>query len=93
MANFNIHFPESDDLSMLMQRDNEDSNVNDIPIDDMEELMNSSKDSAVCTIASFDGNKSGSDSKIINVAERYKPMVEDISYDNKYLFAFLLSKN
>ena len=53
MANFNIEFIESDDdLSMLTQRDNNhDRNVdeNDVELD-MEELLNSSRDSAVLRV-------------------------------------------
>ena len=84
MANFNIQFLDSDDdLSMLMQRDNE--NVNNIFIDDMEELLDSSRDSAVCSLVSVQVGDSNcdSDSEIINVAERYKPITEDISEDDE----------
>ena len=70
---------------MLTQRDNEDRNINDVVIDDMEELMDSSRDSAVCSLASVNCEQldSESDTEIINARERYKPMVEDIGDDDE----------
>ena len=82
MANFNIHFLDSnDDLLLLTQEDN-NRDVHNVALDvDMEDLMNPSVDSAVCSLASAHGNKSDSDEEVINVADRYKPITEDIFDD------------
>ena len=80
MANFDVKFLDSDnDLSLLTQEDR-NRNVNDQEINvDVENLMGSSIDSAVGSLVSFYGKDSESEAEMINVAECYKPMVEDIS--------------
>ena len=80
MANFDVKFLDSDDdLSLLTQEDN-NGNINNVAIDDMEDLLNSSRDGAVGSLASV---KCGDDSdtengEVLPIAERYKPFVEDI---------------
>ena len=80
MANFDVHFLDSDDdLSLLTQEDrSNERNINDVPID-MEDLMYSN--SAICSLVSVSGEESDSDenSERICVAECYKPITEDIS--------------
>ena len=79
MANFNEHFLDSDDdLSLLTQEDRNVEN-NEVPID-MEDLLNSSRDSAVRGLANFNGNKTLEDEcdhEVISVSERCKPITED----------------
>ena len=80
MANFIVHFLDSDDDLSLLTQENRNRNVNAEDIDvNMENLMDSSIDSAVGSLASFDRKDSESEPEMINVAEHYKPMVEDIS--------------
>ena len=82
MANFDVHYLDlDDDLSLLTQEDrSNERNINDVPID-REDLMDSSKDSAVCSLASVGGEESDpdEDSERISIAECYKPITEDIS--------------
>ena len=81
MVNF-VHFLDlDDDLSLLTQEDrSSERTINDVPID-MEDLMDSSKDSAVCSLARVGGKESDSDenSERICIAEHYKPTTKDIS--------------
>ena len=76
-----------DDLLLLTQEDRR--NINDVPTD-IESLMDSSLDSAVGSLASFDGKNTDldpeSEKELIDVAERYKPMVEGISDDEGLVF-------
>ena len=73
MAEFNVHFLDSDNnLSILTQEDNNiNGNVNDVAIDDIEELINSSKDSAVRSLASLKGDEDSDqeNNEIIPIAQ------------------------
>ena len=81
MANFDLKFLDlDDDLSLLTQEDKPEGT--NIPIDDMENVMDSSLDSAVGSLASFDRNCSEfelSDPEVIDISQYYKPIIEDIN--------------
>ena len=69
---------DSDDQLSLLTQEDKNQNVNEVPID-MENLMDSSLDSAVGSLASVGGDTSDSEPEIIYTAQCYKSMVEDIS--------------
>ena len=88
MANFNVNFisDSSDDESIFITQQTRDDNVNNQAIEslNLEELMNSLKDSVVGSITSLDGSDMESnENEEIPIASRYQTMVEEISDDEE----------